>query len=37
MFFDNHDQGLLVFAVTHLEDMLEQFRQRYYAEEFPPA
>jgi hypothetical protein len=31
------DDGLFVFAVGKLEDMLKEFRKRYYAEEFPPA
>lgn len=35
MLFDNPDQGLFVFAVTHLEDMLLELRQRYYAADFP--
>jgi hypothetical protein len=29
------DDGLFVFAVGKLEDMLKEFRKRYYAEEFP--
>jgi hypothetical protein len=29
------DKGLFVFAVGKLEDMLNEFRARYYAEEFP--
>jgi hypothetical protein len=29
------DNGLFVFAVGKLEDMLNEFRARYYAEEFP--
>jgi hypothetical protein len=32
--FDKN-QGLFVFAVGKLEDMLNEFRARYYAEEFP--
>jgi hypothetical protein len=35
MLFDDPDQGLFVFAVTHLEDMLLELRQRYYAMDFP--
>lgn len=33
--FDDADRGKFVFAVGHLEWMLQQFRQRYYAMEFP--
>jgi hypothetical protein len=33
--FDDEDQGLFIFATTHLDDMLREFRARYYAEEFP--
>jgi hypothetical protein len=33
--FDNPDQGLFVFAVGHLEEMLQDLRTHYYAEEFP--
>jgi hypothetical protein len=33
--FDCSDQGLFVFAVGHLEEMLLELRKRYYAEEFP--
>jgi hypothetical protein len=33
--FDCSDQGLFVFAVGHLEQMLLELRKRYYAEEFP--
>jgi hypothetical protein len=29
------DHGLFVFAVGKLEDMLNEFRAHYYAEEFP--
>lgn len=29
------DKGLFIFAVGKLEDMLNEFRARYYAEEFP--
>jgi hypothetical protein len=29
------DKGLFVFAVGKLEDMLNEFRAHYYAEEFP--
>jgi hypothetical protein len=32
--FDKN-QGLFVFAVGKLEDMLNEFRAHYYAEEFP--
>ena len=32
--FDCSDQGLFVFAVGHLEEMLLELRKRYYAEEF---
>jgi hypothetical protein len=35
MLFDNPDQGLFVFAVGHLEEMLQDLRTHYYAEEFP--
>ena len=35
MLFDNPDQGLFVFAVGHLEEMLQDLRAHYYAEEFP--
>ena len=35
MLFDSPDQGQFVFAVTHLEDMLQDLRQRYYALDFP--
>jgi hypothetical protein len=31
------DKGLFIFAVGKLEEMLNEFRQRYYAVEFPPA
>jgi hypothetical protein len=31
--FDCSDQGLFVFAVGHLEEMLLELRKRYYAEE----
>ena len=34
MLFDNPDEGLLIFAVTQLEDMLLEFRRHYYAEDF---
>jgi hypothetical protein len=34
MMFDQ-DEGLFIFATTKLEDMLNEFRARYYAEEFP--
>jgi hypothetical protein len=33
--FDNPDRGLFVFAVGHLEEMLQELRKHYYAEEFP--
>jgi hypothetical protein len=33
--FDCPDQGRFVFAVTHLEDTLQELRQRYCSEEFP--
>jgi hypothetical protein len=36
MMFDK-DEGLFIFATTKLEEMLEQFRERYYAVDFPPA
>jgi hypothetical protein len=29
------DRGLFVFAVGKLEEMLAEFRKRYYAEDFP--
>jgi hypothetical protein len=32
--FDKN-KGLFIFAVGKLEDMLKEFRARYYAEEFP--
>jgi hypothetical protein len=32
--FDKNE-GLFIFAVGKLEDMLNEFRARYYAEEFP--
>jgi hypothetical protein len=35
MLFDDPDQGRFVFAVTHLEDMLQDLRKRYYALDFP--
>jgi hypothetical protein len=35
MLFNNPDQGLFVFAVGHLEEMLQDLRTHYYAEEFP--
>ena len=34
--FDDPDGGKFIFAVGHLEWMLQRFRQRYYAMEFPP-
>jgi hypothetical protein len=36
MLFDNPDQGLFIFVVTHLDDMLQDLRKRYYAESFQP-
>jgi hypothetical protein len=33
--FDCSDQGDL-FAVTHLEEMLQDLRRRYYASDFQP-
>jgi hypothetical protein len=35
MLFDDPDQGRFVFAVTHLDEMLQEFRRRYYALDFP--
>ncbi len=35
MLFDDPDQGRFIFAVTHLDDMLQAFRARYYAMDFP--
>ena len=35
MLFDDPDQGRFVFAVTHFDDMLREFRARYYAMDFP--
>jgi hypothetical protein len=32
--FDKNE-GLFIFAVSKLEDMLNEFRAHYYAEEFP--
>ena len=32
--FDCSDQGLFVFAVGHLEEMLLELRKRYYALDF---
>jgi hypothetical protein len=32
--FDDPDQGLFVFAVGHLEGMLQELRKRYYAKGF---
>jgi hypothetical protein len=32
--FDKNE-GLFIFAVSKLEDMLNEFKARYYAEEFP--
>jgi len=34
MMFDK-DKGLFVFATTRLDDMLQEFRRRYYAMDFP--
>jgi hypothetical protein len=34
MMFDK-DEGLFVFATTHLDEMLQEFRRRYYALDFP--
>jgi hypothetical protein len=34
MMFDK-DEGLFIFATTHLDEMLQQFRARYYAMDFP--
>jgi hypothetical protein len=34
--FDCSDQGLFVFAVGHLEEMLLELRKRYYASDFQP-
>ena len=34
--FDKNE-GLFIFAVGKLEDMLNEFRAHYYAEEFPPT
>jgi hypothetical protein len=31
------DEGLFIFATTHLDEMLQQFRARYYAMDFPPT
>jgi hypothetical protein len=31
----DQDKGLFVFAVGKLEEMLKEFRKRYYAVEFP--
>jgi hypothetical protein len=36
LLFDSSDQGQFVFAVTHLEEMLQDFRRRYYASDFQP-
>jgi hypothetical protein len=36
MLFDSPDHGLFVFAVTHLEEMLDDLKARYYALDFPP-
>jgi hypothetical protein len=33
--FDDEDQGLLIFATSHLDDMLQKSMSRYYAEDFP--
>jgi hypothetical protein len=34
MMFDK-DEGLFIFATTHLDEMLQEFRSRYYALDFP--
>jgi hypothetical protein len=34
MLFDSPDQGLFVFAVGHLEEMLQDLRTHYYAKGF---
>ena len=34
MMFDK-DEGLFVFATTHFDEMLQEFRRRYYAMDFP--
>ena len=34
MMFDK-DEGLFIFATTHLDEMLREFRRRYYAMDFP--
>jgi hypothetical protein len=36
MLFDCPDQGLFVFAVGHLEEMLQQLKTRCYAVGFAP-
>jgi hypothetical protein len=36
MMFDK-DEGLFIFATTHLDDMLQAFRARYYAMDFRPT
>jgi hypothetical protein len=36
MLFDSSDQGQFVFAVAHLEDMLQDLWRRYYAMDFTP-
>jgi hypothetical protein len=36
MMFDK-DEGLFIFATTHLDNMLQAFRARYYAMDFPPV
>ena len=36
MMFDK-DEGLIIFATTHLNDMLQAFRARYNAMDFPPV
>jgi hypothetical protein len=35
MLFANPDEGLFVFAATHLEEMLLELRRRCYAMDFP--
>jgi hypothetical protein len=34
MMFDKNE-GLFIFATMHLDDMLQEFRRRYYAMDFP--
>jgi hypothetical protein len=35
MMFDK-DEGLFIFATTHLDEMLQEFRRRYHAMDFQP-